>query len=105
MSGAAATANLWTVDGANNNDSDPTSTILVSPSVDAIEEFKVHRNSYGAEYGQAGGAQINIVTRGGTNEFHGTRYYFGRNDALIRRTTSWRRRGSPRTGCATTTSA
>ena len=82
VSGAASTANLWTVDGANNNDVGSNRTILVYPSVDAIEEFKIHRNSYGAEYGQAGGAQIDVVTRGGTNEFHGTGFYFGRRDAL-----------------------
>ena len=82
VSGGAVTANLWTVDGANNNDVGSNRTILVYPSVDAIEEFKVHRNSYGAEFGQAGGGQINIVTRGGTNEFHGSGFYFGRNDAL-----------------------
>jgi hypothetical protein len=82
VSGAASTANLWTVDGANNNDVGSNRTILVYPSVDAIEEFKIHRNSYGAEYGQAAGAQINIVTRSGTNEFHGSAYYFGRRDAL-----------------------
>ena len=82
MSGGAVTANLWTVDGANNNDVGSNRTILVYPSVDAIEEFKIHRNSYGAEFGQAGGAQINIVTRGGTNEFHGSAFYFGRRDAL-----------------------
>ena len=82
VSGAAVTSNLWTVDGTNNNDVGSQRTILVYPSVDAIEEFKIHRNSYGAEYGQAGGAIINIVTRGGTNEFHGSAYYFGRRDAL-----------------------
>src|SRR5438552_3659147 len=82
VSGAAVTANLWTVDGANNNDVGSNRTILVYPSVEAIEEFKIHRNSYGAEFGQAAGAQINIVTRGGTNEFHGSGFYFGRNDAL-----------------------
>jgi hypothetical protein len=82
ISGAAVTANLWTVDGTNNNDVGSNRTILVYPSVDAIEEFKIHRNSYGAEFGQAAGAQINIVTRGGTNEFHGGVSYFGRRDAL-----------------------
>jgi hypothetical protein len=82
ISGGGVTANLWTVDGANNNDVGSNRTILVYPSVDAIEEFKILRNSYGAEFGQSGGAQINIVTRGGTNKFHGSGFYFGRNDKL-----------------------
>jgi hypothetical protein len=82
VSGGAVTSNLWTVDGTNNNDVGSNRTILVYPSVDAIEEFKIHRNSYGAEYGQAGGAIINIVSRGGTNEFHGSGFYFGRRDSL-----------------------
>ncbi|HEX4567907.1 MAG TPA: carboxypeptidase regulatory-like domain-containing protein, partial [Vicinamibacterales bacterium] len=82
VSGSAVTANMWTVDGANNNDVGSNRTILVYPSVDAIEEFKILRNSYGAEFGQAAGAQINIVTRGGTNKFTGSGFYSGRNDAL-----------------------
>src|SRR3954470_22964644 len=82
VSGGGVTANMWTVDGANNNDVGSNRTILVYPSVDAIEEFKILRNSYGAEFGQAGGAQINIVTRGGSNKFTGSGFYFGRNDAL-----------------------
>ena len=82
VSGSGVTSNLWTVDGANNNDVGSNRTILIYPSVDAIEEFKIHRNSYGAEFGQASGAQVNIVTRGGTNEFHGGVFYFGRDDAL-----------------------
>ncbi len=82
VSGGAVTANLWTVDGANNNDVGSNRTILVYPSVDAIEEFKILRNSYGPEYGQSGGAQINIVTRSGNNQFQGSALYFVRNDAL-----------------------
>ncbi len=82
VSGGAVNANMFTVDGVNNNDVGSNGGMLVSPSVDAIEEFKVHRNSYGAEYGQAAGAQVEIVTRSGTNRFQGSAYYFGRNDAL-----------------------
>ena len=81
VSGGSTTSNLWMVDGANNNDVGSNRTILVYPSVDAIEEFKIQRNNYGAEFGQSGGAQINLVTRGGTNEFHGSGYYFARRDS------------------------
>ncbi len=82
FSGAPANANQWLVDGANNNDVGSQHTILIYPSIDAIEEFKILRNSYGPEYGGAGGSQVNIVTRGGGNDFHGSAFYFGRNDAL-----------------------
>jgi hypothetical protein len=80
VSGSDVTANLWTVDGANNNDVGSNRTILVYPSLEAIEELKILRNSYGPEFGGAGGAQINIVTRSGTNQFHGSTFYSGRSD-------------------------
>lgn len=82
VSGSDVTANLWTVDGANNNDVGSNRTILVYPSLEAISEFKILRNNYGPEYGGAGGAQINIVTSSGTNRFSGSGFYSGRNDAL-----------------------
>lgn len=82
VSGAGVTANRWNVDGASNNDVGSNRTILVYPSVDAIEEFKIHRNSYGAEFGGAGGAHINLVTRGGTNQFNGSAFAFYRDDSL-----------------------
>ncbi len=81
VSGGSITSNMWLVDGADNMDHGSNRTILVYPSVDAIEEFKIQRNNYGAEFGQAGGAQINVVTRGGTNTFHGSGYYFARRDS------------------------
>jgi hypothetical protein len=87
FSGAPANANQWQVNGTNNNDEGSQRTILVYPSVDSIQEFKILRNSYGPEYGGAGGAQINIVTKGGGNQFHGDAYYYGRNDAL--NATNW----------------
>jgi hypothetical protein len=82
FSGSPSVDNQWTVDGAGNNDIGSQRTILVYPSIDGIEEFKIQRNSYGPEYGGASGAQINVVTKSGANQFHGDVYYFGRNDLL-----------------------
>jgi len=74
--------NLFLVDGVNNNDVGSNRTILVYPSTDSIAEFKMLRNSYGPEYGQASGAIISITTKSGTNQFHGGFFYAGRNDVL-----------------------
>jgi len=82
VSGGPSNGNLWTVDGANNVDVGSNRTILIYPSLDSIEEFKIERNSYGAQFGGAGGGVISLVTKSGTNAFHGSAYYFGRNDAL-----------------------
>jgi hypothetical protein len=56
--------------------------IGVVPMVDAVEEFKVETNSLKAEYGQTSGGVVNVVTKSGTNSFHGSLYEFGRNDAM-----------------------
>jgi hypothetical protein len=80
ISGGASNANTFLVDGANNVDIGSGRTLLVYPSIDSIEEFKVERNSYGAQYGGNSGGQVTLVTKGGTNEFHGSAYWFGRND-------------------------
>jgi len=82
VNGNSAQSNLFLTDGANNNDTGSNRTILLYPSIEAIAEFKMLRNSYGPEYGQAAGAIISIATRGGENQFHGSLFYFGRNDAL-----------------------
>ena len=82
VSGGASNANLFLVDGANNVDVGSNRTILVYPSLDSIGEFKVERNSYNAQFGGAGGGVVTLVTKSGTNDFHGSVYYFGRNDLL-----------------------
>src|SRR5437588_11459555 len=82
VSGGASNANLFLVDGANNVDVGSNRTILIYPSLDSIQEFKVERNSYNAQFGGAGGGIVTIVTKSGTNNLHGSAYYFGRNDLL-----------------------
>ncbi|MDT5262734.1 MAG: hypothetical protein QOC61_1738 [Acidobacteriota bacterium] len=85
IGGNRPNANYFLLDGTT--DTDPTfNTLNLSPSPDAVQEFRVQTGSYSAEMGGAGGGQINIVTRTGTNQFHGTLYEFLRNDALDART-------------------
>jgi len=64
------------------NDTGSQRTILIYPSTESIEEFKIERNSYGAEFGLMAGATISLVTKSGSNAFHGSAYCSGRNDKL-----------------------
>jgi Carboxypeptidase regulatory-like domain/TonB-dependent Receptor Plug Domain len=82
VNGNQSNANMWTIDGVNNMDVGSNATLLVFPSIDSIAEFRVERNSFSAEYGQAQGAVINLVTKGGGNDFHGNLFGFFRNDKL-----------------------
>ena len=82
VNGNQSNANMWTVDGVNNMDVGSNATLLIFPSVDSIQEFRVERNSFSAEYGQAQGAVINLITKGGANQFHGTGFEFLRSDKL-----------------------
>ncbi len=74
--------NNWQVDGADNIDRGSNLTLLSFPSIDAISEFRVVRGAYDAESGRSAGAQINVITRSGTKDFHGGVYEFFRNDIL-----------------------
>lgn len=79
--GLRANQNAFQIDGSSNSDSFQ-NRITVRPNIDSIQEFKIQTNNYSAEFGKGGGAQVNIVTRAGTREFHGTAWEFVRNDAM-----------------------
>jgi hypothetical protein len=81
FNGARAGNNAYYVDGADSTDV-TRNQLISSPALDAIKEFRVETNLYSARYGRAGGGVINVVTKSGTNEFHGSLYEYHRNKAL-----------------------
>jgi len=82
VNGARSAQNTYTVDGADVTDRGSNITIQAYPSVDSIAEFQVQRSLFAAESGRSGGGQINVVTRGGGDKFHGSGYEFLRNEKL-----------------------
>lgn len=86
INGGPTSLNSFVVDGGNNNQS-YYPDINANPAVDAVEEFKVQSNTMSAEYGFTLGGVVNVVTKGGTNAYHGTAYEFVRNSAFDARNT------------------
>ena len=78
--GSNGRGNSVTVDGGEANDD--AGGVRLTLSQDAVQEFQVNRSNYSAELGGASGAAINIVSKSGTNELHGSLYSYFRNDAL-----------------------
>jgi hypothetical protein len=73
-------SNEITVDGADNVNT-VTASQRSTPPQESVEEFRVVNNSFGAEYGRALGGIVNIVTKSGTNDFHGSLYEYLQNNA------------------------
>jgi hypothetical protein len=76
------------LDGVDNNTSVNSGNIgrngiAYTPSVDAVEEFKVKTSSFSAEFGRSAGAIISATTKSGTNEYHGSAWEFPRNEKLV----------------------
>ena len=85
--GGRFSANEVTLDGVDNNTVSNAGSIgrngiAVTPSVDAVQEFKVKTSTFSAEFGHAAGAVVNATIKSGTNQFHGTVFEFLRNDKL-----------------------
>jgi outer membrane receptor protein involved in Fe transport len=90
FAGQRGTLNSLVIDGADNNNTffgqaagrTGSGRAPYQFSQDAVKEFQVNSNSFSAEYGRAGGAVINVVTKSGTNELHGSVFEFYRDKAL-----------------------
>ncbi len=78
--------NNFTLDGAGNN-ARQFGNIAIKPSIDAIQEFKVQTNSYSADVGHAAFGQVSLITKSGTNQYHGALFEFFRNDVFDARNT------------------
>jgi hypothetical protein len=82
IAGARRNAVNWFVDGASNVDVGSNITLLNTPTLESIEEFKIITSSYAAEWPRSGGGIINVVTKSGSNTFRGSVYEFYRDDSL-----------------------
>src|SRR6185437_1939435 len=83
--GAPLRSNMYTLDGAimgNINGASASSISGESLGLDGISEYKTMTNSYGAEYGLVMGSQTSIVTKSGTNRFHGGAFEYIRNSVF-----------------------
>src|SRR5258706_10120580 len=78
--GSNGRGNSVTVDGGEFNDD--SGGVRLNLSQDAVQEFQINRSNYEAELGGAGGASINIVSKSGTNDLHGSLFGFFRNDSM-----------------------
>ncbi len=87
MNGGRNEYNNWELDGGDNMDNGSNATLNVYPNVEAIAEFKVLTSNYGAQYGRNGSGTIEVETKSGGNAFHGSAFYYGRNEFFNAR--SW----------------
>lgn len=90
--GGRSRSNNFNIDGQDNNDLSVTGPQTFVNNQDAVGEFQIVTNGFSAEFGQAGGSVVNILTKSGTNQFHGTAAYFYRNRKLFETLTNQERR-------------
>jgi len=83
VNGNRARSNNFTLDGTDNNDLTIGGPNFFVDNQDAVQEFQIVTNNYSAQYGRNQGAVVNIVTKSGTNEFHGSGFEFHRNSSAL----------------------
>jgi len=95
LNGQRAESGSFLLDGSDNNDSYNSGPGQIVP-LDVVEEYRLMTHNFTAEYGRNTGFIANVVTKSGTNDFHGAAYYFNRNSALAANTYENNARGIPR---------
>ncbi len=82
VNGGRTEYNNWEVDGGDMMDNGSNFSLNVYPSVEAIDEVQVLTSNYGAQYGKSGSGTVEVETKSGTNQFHGSLWEFARNEAF-----------------------
>jgi hypothetical protein len=78
VNGQRPNSNNITIDGVSNIDTGDNGGNMATTNIDAVAEFKILTNAYQAEFGRAVGGQLQVVTKSGTQRFHGSGYWYGR---------------------------
>jgi len=94
--GTRVNSNQLMINGISDTDTGSNGTQNVTLSLDSVEEFKIMTGVYQAEYGRAMGAQIEVATKSGTSQFHGSGYWYHRNEGMNANNWMNNRNGLPR---------
>ncbi|HEX6738404.1 MAG TPA: TonB-dependent receptor, partial [Vicinamibacteria bacterium] len=95
VNGQRPNSNNMTIDGVANVDTGDNGGNMATTNIDAVAEFKILTNSYQAEYGRAVGGQVQVVTKSGTQAFHGSGYWYGRRSDWNANSWTNKRAGAP----------
>src|SRR5918911_1107469 len=92
VNGNRVRSNNFTIDGSDNNDLSVAGPSYFVDNQDQVAEFQIITNNFSAQYGRNQGAVVNIVTKSGTNEFHGSAFWFHRDQKILDTLTNIERR-------------
>jgi len=96
LNGQRSTGTQILLDGVENNDTFLTGPALIQIPIDAVQEYRVLTSNFGPEYGRASGGVVNVVTKSGTNSFHGGAWLYNRLSAYTSNTVTNAQSGIPK---------